>query len=66
MTQLSTGLDGETFNLEACPFCGSDNVDLIREMSRANYLKVQCGKCFTKGPVSVNVEYAVKWWNTRK
>ena len=65
MTKLRVELGDEPIELSNCPFCGSDNVYIIHKMSRANYHKIECGQCLAKGPVSVNIEFAISGWNGR-
>lgn len=47
--------------LKNCPFCGSDDVDLVE--SALNY--VTCNNCCAAGPDHHSSYEAVEAWNTR-
>lgn len=48
--------------LKPCPFCGSNNVQLvIQEASRW----VECLNCETQGPLAKTKNWATRKWNRR-
>ena len=50
--------------LEPCPFCGSNNVELVNG-THYDIAFVECGDCTAKGPVEEDEDDAVDNWNQR-
>ena len=49
--------------LKPCPFCGSENIDLIAHHKIVVF--VQCDNCGATFPDFDSKEEAIKAWNTR-
>jgi Lar family restriction alleviation protein len=56
-------------DLETCPFCGSDNLEIIRRVDGNHkdvvYAMVMCHTCMTEGPCGLDKPQAAKQWNKR-
>jgi Lar family restriction alleviation protein len=50
-------------SLKPCPFCGRGGKVVRKPFS--DYFTVECQGCLATGPVSVNEEFVIKWWNHR-
>ena len=48
-----------------CPFCGSEKIEVIQR-PQSSYYAGTCGGCLATGPVSVNRNIAIEWWDRRK
>ena len=52
----------EDFELKTCPFCDSDNVELVMCKDSSS---VNCENCLAWGPEKDNPRDAAKAWNSR-
>lgn len=53
------------FNLLPCPFCGSDNVTIVKSKIIDGLFSAGCIKCNVTTAFYVNEEFAAEAWNTR-
>lgn len=53
------------FNLLPCPFCGSDNVTIVKSKIIDGLFSAGCIKCNVTTAFYVNEKFAAEAWNTR-
>ena len=52
--------------LKPCPFCGSENLTLLKPIPGFATSFVRCNSCRAFGPDSDNTDQAAKAWNNRR
>ena len=55
----------QKIDLLPCPFCGSDNVTIIKNKSIDGLFASECIKCKVSTAFYVNEKFAAETWNTR-